>query len=78
MGIRGVAFDLLKSYLSNRKIVVHVNGSSSQPRIMNIGVPQGRVLGPILYLIYVNDIAALHLRGKLKLFAKAVLLEKIC
>ena len=55
-GIRGVALDLFKSYLQNRPQMVKVGGITSNPMTVKCGVPQGSVLGPILLLIYINDI----------------------
>ena len=55
-GIRGVANDVIRSYLTNRKQFVSGNGYSSSLLDINIGVPQGSVLGSILFLIYVNDL----------------------
>ena len=54
-GFRGKILDLLKSFISNRKYFVSVNGSTSDTKTVNIGVPQGSTLGPLLFLIYVND-----------------------
>lgn len=65
-GIRGQALELLRSYLTNRKMSVNFNGFVSTEKTICIGVPQGSVL---LYLVYVNDMAALKLNGKLRLFA---------
>lgn len=55
-GIRGVALQLIQSYLRNRKQTVTIKNVSSQPRYISIGVPQGTVLGPLLFLIYIDDI----------------------
>lgn len=68
-GIRGCALQLFTSYLTNRKMIVNVNGKYSGERAITIGVPQGSVVGSILYLIYVNDMGHLKLSGKLCLFA---------
>ena len=55
-GFRGVINDWFRSYLTDRKQKVVINGFESQNKIMNHGVPQGSVLGPILFLIYINDL----------------------
>ena len=54
-GIRGVALDWFKNYLSNRLQVVKYNSAKSDSLEIKCGVPQGSVLGPLLFLIYVND-----------------------
>ena len=54
-GIRGNAYDLLKSYLTNRYQYVCINNNLSILKQIKYGIPQGSILGPPLYIIYVND-----------------------
>lgn len=68
-GIRGVPYHWFKNYLLNRKQYVSVNNVNSSLETIRCGVPQGSVLGPTLFLIYINSIGKLSLRGNIKLYA---------
>ena len=55
-GINGTAIHLFKSYLSNRKQYVEYENNTSDTLLITTGVPQGSVLGPLMLIIYLNDI----------------------
>ena len=55
-GIGGNLLQWFKSYLRNRKQRVVIQGAQSQIKEINAGVPQGSILGPLLLILYMNDI----------------------
>ena len=67
-GLRGPALKWVKGFIDNRHQSVIVNGSSSEPTPVSSGVPQGSVLGPLLFLNYINDIPT-NVKSKVRLFA---------
>ena len=67
-GIRGLPLKLFQSYLSNRQQFTIVNGISSDMMKITCGVPQGSTLGPLLFIIYTNDLPKAT-KLQVKLFA---------
>ena len=59
LGVGGVAYDWLRAYLTGRRQSISINGKVSEPKELDCGVPQGSVLGPILFTIYTHSLGKL-------------------
>ena len=68
-GVRGTALEWFQSYLTNRKQYVSFQSNDSQKMTIKCGVPQGSILGPLLFLLYINDIVQSSTKVSFILFA---------
>ena len=75
-GISGGLLKLFQNYLNDRKQRVVLNGSMSEYSYVESGVPQGSVLGPLLFLVYINDLER-NVKSNIKFFADDTMLFSI-
>ena len=68
-GIRGTALKWFESYLKNRKQFTQVNNVASDVGELDYGVPQGSILGPLLFIIYINDLPGIQKLSKFIMYA---------
>ena len=76
-GFRGNMHDFLKFYLKNRSQKVKIRDTLSNNLPINVGVPQGSVLGPVLFLLYIESIFHLNLIGRITAFADDLALSYV-
>lgn len=69
VGIRGQILDWIISYLTERVSHVFVSGAVSQPRKISLGIPQGSILGPLIFTIFINDLPGAFTTGHVTLYA---------
>lgn len=69
IGIRGTALKLIRSYLTNRKQCVEIDDTRSNFQTVEYGVPQGTILGPILFVLYLNNLFQIDTKGTIISFA---------
>ena len=74
VGVRGSSLLWLRSYLTDRQQFVSVNGEHSNMRSVDVGVPQGSVIGPLLFLVYINDMSRCSTKAKFIHFADDTLI----
>ena len=74
LGFSDTALVWFRAYLSNRTQSVRVNGVLSDPQSIEFGVPQGSLLGPLLFITYINDLPSVVMNCEIQLYADDTLL----
>lgn len=69
VGIRGPLNAWFMEYIRDRKIVVNIDEAYSKPKVLKYGVPQGSILGPLIYLLYVNSMPSIIKNSKVYMYA---------